>query len=256
MRKALAGLFTAFSLYSAIPTPKTDWNRENIRFALCYFPLIGVVIAVLHLWWYRLCAQFGFEPGLYAAVAVLLPLLVSGGIHMDGFVDTADALCSHALREKKLEILKDPHVGAFGVLWCGCGLLLSYGLWQQLYQHPLLLPLVLGGYVLSRCANAASIASFPTAKQSGLVYLFHRSADKRVVLSCNIVIAAVVLLCFLIVSPLWGGGAAALSVGYFFFHRRLCISQFGGNTGDLAGFLLQNLETLLLVVAAVGGALA
>lgn len=253
MKTVFAGLLTAFSLYSAIPVPKAEWNRDSMRYALCFFPLIGVVIGGLSMLWYSAAARLGIAPGLYAAAAALLPVLVSGGIHMDGFIDTADALASHGLREKKLEILKDPHVGAFGALFCAGQLLLSYGLWQQLYAKPRFLGLAAAGYVLSRCANALSIATFPTAKRSGLVHLFADSADKRAVILCNGAVAVAAAAALLWVSPVWGAVAAVLSAVYFVLHRRFCIWEFGGNTGDLAGFLLQNLELLILAVAVVGG---
>lgn len=254
MKSLIDSLFTAFSLYSAIPMPKTDWSKQGMQYALCFFPLVGVVIGVLLLAWYRLSAQVRFAPALFAAVATLVPLGVSGGIHIDGFIDTADALSSRATMEKKLEILKDPHVGAFGVLFCGCVLLLQFGLWQQVFATPRLVVLPALGAVLSRCFNGLSIALFPPSRQSGLVHLFHESAEKTVVITvCALAALGMAMLCA-ITSPLWGGGMVVLAVGYFFLHRRFCLRQFGGNTGDLAGFLLQNLELLFLVIAAIGGA--
>ena len=63
-------------------------------------------------------------------MAALLPLLVTGGIHLDGFLDVADARSSHQSRARKLEILKDSHVGAFAVIAMGCYLLLYTALWS------------------------------------------------------------------------------------------------------------------------------
>lgn len=255
MKTILSGLFTAFSLYSLIPVPKTEWNRTNMRYALCFFPLVGVVVGVASLLWYELCTRLGVVPGLFAAVAVLLPVALSGGIHMDGFIDTSDALSCHGLRQQKLEILKDPHVGAFGVVFCAGQLLLSFGLWQQLYAKPRLMALVAVGYVVSRCLNALSITLFPTAKNSGLVYLFSDSAAKAAVVAvCTAILVAMLALC-VAVSPLWGGVMAGAAAGYFLLHRRFCIWEFGGNTGDLAGFLLTNMELLFLAVAVAGGLL-
>ena len=70
---------------------------------------------------------------LFAAAAACLPLLITGGIHMDGFMDTVDALASHQSRERKLEILKDSACGAFAVLYCGVYLLLSFALYYEGY---------------------------------------------------------------------------------------------------------------------------
>lgn len=253
MKTVFAGLLTAFSLYSAIPMPRVDWSDGSRRYAMCFFPLIGVFNGAAGLLWFWVCREFGVAAGLYAAVATLVPLLITGGIHMDGFIDTADAISSHAVLERKLEILKDSHVGAFGVLYCAGQLLLSFGLWYQLFQRPKLLLLVMLGYILSRCYSALSVATFRPAKNSGLVYAFADSAAKReVVVVVSILLAATVLL-GMWVSPVWGIVLAVASAAYFLLHLRFCMWEFGGNTGDLAGFMLQNMELLALAVAVIGG---
>lgn len=253
MKNLINGMFTAFSLYSAIPVPRTEWNKKNIRFALCFMPLIGLLIGIFSLGWFALCTRFEVSAVLYAVVAVLMPILVSGGIHMDGFIDTSDAFGSHAVREKKLEILKDPHIGAFGVLFCAVQLLFSFGLWVQLFEKPRYIGIAAIAYVASRCLNAISIAWFPTAKNTGLAYLFNGSSDKKtVIISCLLVFACCIYV-FTRISMLWGMFALIVFTGYFFLHRRYCLWEYGGNTGDLAGFMLQNLELLALMVAVIGG---
>lgn len=255
MKSLFGGLCTAFSMYSILPVPTIPWTDTTMRYAMCCFPLIGVVTGGLSVLWYMACAALGLTPALYAAVAVLLPLLVSGGIHMDGFMDTADAVSSHAGREKKLEILKDSRVGAFGVLYCVGYLLLSFALWQQLYVNAQLLVFVAGGFVLSRSLSALSVASFPTAKNTGLVHLFADKAAKQVVIGSSIGFVLVLVALGALVSPLWSAVFAVAAVLYFLLHRSFCLRIFGGNTGDLAGFFVQVLELLLLAVAAVGGQL-
>jgi len=147
-------------------------------------------------------------------------------------------------------------VGAFGVLACVCLLLLQLGLWCQVYETSFLWPLPLAGFVLSRALNALSIAVFPCAKTSGLVHTFSSAAARRaVVLVCLLYALAAMALC-IAVSPLWGGFLLATGLLYFVWHRRFCMDKFGGNTGDLAGFLLQNVELMALTAAAIGGVTA
>ena len=114
--KILYSLITAFQTYSRIPMPPVAWKPENRRYALCFFPLVGVVIGAIFLLWKKIGACLTVSPFLDGAVAALIPLAVTGGIHMDGFCDTVDARASWADREKKLSILKDPHIGSFAVL--------------------------------------------------------------------------------------------------------------------------------------------
>ncbi len=128
MKSIVSGFLVAFSLYSAIPVPQVNWEKKTMRWALSFLPLVGLVIGGLEWLWYRFCVSFGASVVLYAIVATLLPLIVSGGIHLDGVCDTCDALCSFGDREKRLAILKDSHVGAFGPLWMVAFLLAESGL--------------------------------------------------------------------------------------------------------------------------------
>ena len=122
-------LLIALSTYSRVPVPRADWTQENRRYALCFFPLAGVVIAAAEFVWWRL--WWGRWSFLFAAGSTLIPLVITGGIHMDGLMDTADALASNGRREKKLEILKDSRCGAFAVMACAGYLLLSFALWAE-----------------------------------------------------------------------------------------------------------------------------
>lgn len=226
-----------------------------MRYALCFFPLIGLLIGALSMLLYAVCSRTGVSPLLYAAIAMLLPLLVSGGIHMDGFMDTADAISSHASQEKKLEILKDSNIGAFGVLYCVAQMLLSFALWSQLYLKPAYLILVGTGYVLSRCLSALSVATFPTARTSGLVYVFADHAAKVPVILSSLLVLGLSVWKGIAACGLWGLGMFGVVALYFLLHRRFCIRTFGGNTGDLAGFMLQNIEMLILLIAVIAGLL-
>ena len=256
LMKFLAGFFTCFSLYSAIPVPQFKWEKGSMQYALCFFPLIGVIIGSLQLLWYWLCVANTLSGVLFAAVAALLPLLVTGGIHMDGFIDTVDALSSHAVREKKLEILQDPHVGAFGIIGCAGYLLLQFGLWHQIYEIPTLVALPAISGILSRALNGLSIATFPTAKSSGLVHLFAENAEKKVVVAVCAAFTAAACALSMCVCVIWGGVMTVLAGALFLLHLRFCTWEFGGNTGDLAGFLLLNVELLCLFTAVLGGILS
>ena len=90
----IRSFFIAFSMYSKIPMPRTDWTKESMRYAMCFFPVIGAVIGgLLYLWIYLTGDSTG---SLFrAAVAVLIPIIITGGIHLDGLLDTADALSSY-----------------------------------------------------------------------------------------------------------------------------------------------------------------
>lgn len=96
---------------------------------MCFFPVVGVIIGALVFGAGQLILRYT-ECGklFFAAVMTMIPVAVTGGIHLDGFADTIDAVSSYKDREKKLEILKDPHTGAFAVIG-----LCAYFLLRQLF---------------------------------------------------------------------------------------------------------------------------
>ena len=109
----LNAMIIAIAMYSKIPMPRVDWNEKNMRYAMCFFPLVGVIIGVLEIVAGNLITVWkGEGTFFYAVVLTLIPVFITGGIHLDGFADTMDAKSSYGDREKKLEILKDPHTGA------------------------------------------------------------------------------------------------------------------------------------------------
>lgn len=106
----------ALAMYSKLPVPQVEWREENMAYAMCFFPVVGACIGLLMFAVLALANLLALSRALTAALLTVLPLAVTGGIHMDGFCDVADALSSHAPKEKKLEIMKDPRAGAFAVI--------------------------------------------------------------------------------------------------------------------------------------------
>ena len=251
--RVIRSLCIAFSTYSRIPMPQVEWSEDNRKYSMCFFPLIGAVIGLLTWGWLWLCGVLAVGPMLKGAVGSLLPILVTGGIHMDGFMDTSDALASWQSRERRLEILKDSHVGAFAVLGCAGYLLLHAAMLSEATAaYGALLCCV---YVLSRALSACAMAAFKSARPSGMLDAFAQAAHRRLVtISC----AVYAVLCAA-VWAIFGGWlaiacllAAALCVWYY---RRMAYKQFGGVTGDLAGWFLQVTELTLTAVIVLGGKL-
>jgi len=124
-------LIIAFAMYSKFPMPRVDWEKKALSWALCWFPLVGLAVGAVLWLWLALAGWLGFGAVFTAALALLLPIALSGGIHLDGFCDTCDALSSHQSRERKLEILKDSHTGAFAIICCGLYLLVFFAAWCE-----------------------------------------------------------------------------------------------------------------------------
>lgn len=250
MKKIFNSLVLAFAMYSKIPTPRADWEKENMRYVLCCFPLVGVVIGALVYGWGWLCAQLSIGHLLRTAVYVLIPVLVTGGIHLDGFLDTCDALHSYAPKERKLEILKDPHAGAFAII-CGISLfVMNLGLWSELSGHGV--RSLAFGFVISRCLSGWSVATFPCAKDTGLAATFQNAAHRHVVgLVCSIELLLIMVAVFF-VEPVGAVCLLAASLFAMMWYYVMARRQFGGITGDLAGWFLQMCECLMAVTVVIG----
>jgi len=233
-------IVVAFSMYSKIPMPQIKWTKENMRYTLCFFPLVGAAIGAV-MWLWCLAAQ-ALDVGsvLRAAVYVLIPVLISGGLHLDGLLDTADALSSWQTQERRLEILKDSHAGAFAVI-TGCAYFLAlFGIWTEADTESVA---VLGlGFILSRALNGYGICTFPCAKGSGLAAAFSEAADRRRCRICLIIEAAVCIVGMIFLDWRRGILAAAAAILVCVLCRRMALRKFGGITGDIQGFFLQMCE--------------
>lgn len=245
----IRSFFIAFSMYSKIPMPRTDWTKEAMRYAMCFFPVIGAVIGgLLSLW---ICLTGDSTGSLFrASVAVLIPLIVTGGIHLDGLLDTADALSSYKTMEEKLEILKDSHTGAFAII-VGCAwFILSLGVWSEV--RPEMMPVLAVSFVLSRALSGLAVVVFPKAKNTGLAATFSEMAVKRTVAltMCGFLLLFGALAIWL--DPVYGVPMDLAAGLVFFYYYWMSKKKFGGITGDLAGFFLTVSELVMaLTVVAV-----
>lgn len=245
--------FIALSMYSRIPVPRVDWKKENMRYAMCFFPMIGVAIgAVMYLagW---LLDKAVVSTLFRGVVFTLIPIIITGGIHMDGFMDTMDALGSWGDREKKLEILKDSHAGAFAILGMGCYLMWSVAVWSELPAEVLGVCRV--SFVLSRALSGFSVVTFPAARNSGLLKMFQDGAQKKVVriMMCLYVATAVIMMAVMDARAMTGAVAGAMIA--FLYYVVVSRKQFGGVTGDLAGFFLETAELAMftgILVTCIG----
>lgn len=241
----------AFSMYSKIPMPKVEWSDKNLKYFLCFFPFVGVFLGGVQILLGNILLKGGFGSLFFSAVMTLLPLLVTGGIHMDGFMDTVDALSSFGDKEKKLAILKDPHAGAFAILWFGIYLVWSLALWSQV--RGFMLPVIVCGYIVSRSLSGFSVVLFQAARDSGLAKNFQDKAQKKVVAIIMLVWLFGASTVMFIWEPLLGAVQLGMAGVLFLYHRYICKKHFGGITGDLAGYFLQLCELAMLTGTVLAG---
>ena len=250
--RIIKSCIVAFSMYSKIPMPQFEWKEEDMHYMLCFFPWVGAVIGVCVYLWSMLCAALGIGRICYVLVAVAIPILVTGGFHVDGFMDTMDALHSYQSRERKLEILKDSHIGAFAVIMlAACGLIYA-GAFSEIYDTKALL-IVCIGFALARCLSGIGVVTLPSARGDGMLFEAASHAQGRIVKSALYAQGVICMAGMLWIS--WKIGIAVVAaafVSYYYYEYR-SKKEFGGITGDTAGYFVVICETAMVVAAAIAG---
>ena len=250
----LRSLISAFLMYSRIPVPQVAWKEENRRYALGWFPLIGAVSGSLLLLWRAFCTHFGCGQMLFASVAVLLPVLITGGIHLDGFCDVTDARAAYADREKRLQIMSDPHIGAFAVIRVCLYLILQTALFTQIsdFRHT---AVIACGYVLSRALSGFSAVTFRCAKKDGTLQDFVKPSHRSLTIGMVSVFAAAASCLMLYAGRTVGCAALGCAALTFLYYKYISYRDFGGTTGDLCGWFLQLCEIAVPAAAVLTGIL-
>ena len=250
MKHLWNSLNIAFSMYSRLPAAQCDWSEENTKYVMCFFPLIGAVIGALCFGWDALAGYLGLQSPLRNVVLMLIPLAVSGGIHLDGLLDTADAMSSWRPREKRLEILKDSHAGAFAVITCAAYFFLMYGALDMITGK--LVRVYIFTFVVSRSLSAVSVVTFPKASAEGTVAGFSKNAQTRVIQATSLVYLAVCAVAMFALQPVFATAALVGALLTFLWYHHMAMKHFGGINGDLAGCFLSLCELVmpLAIVAA------
>ena len=225
---------------------QTAWTAEDFGRSTRFFPLVGLVLGSCYalaacVLTYIVGTAFGMRT-LNAVLLLILPILLTGGLHADGFMDTADGVFSGRERERKLEIMKDSRVGSFGVVSFVLLMFLQFAL--LLDMHPfLLLPALFVMPIIGRFAMVLAVARFPYARADGMGKTFADMADRKTVAIAAVTTAVLVLPCGLLASV-----ALVLGVLFAFLFCRTMTKTLGGVTGDVYGAVTVLTETLVLAV--------
>ncbi|MFD0677886.1 MULTISPECIES: adenosylcobinamide-GDP ribazoletransferase [unclassified Paenibacillus] len=267
--KGLAGCAAAFQFLTRLPIPvKLDYTDSLFRRSVIFYPLVGMVLGLLISFTGELlqgdlllAAGLGLGSSVNAALLLLVWVSLTGALHLDGLMDTADGILSHRPREQMLEIMKDSRVGAMGVIACVLLLLVKWTLLQQWLTLPhhtfmFILPLAL---LWSRWYMVVAIAKWPYARQGqtsrGIGSFFRGLSVKHLIFHTLLAL----LLSFALVWLSDGGilsldglliiGAAAIGTVLSGVLISIYLSRkLGGLTGDTYGAMNELLEAVLLLI--------
>lgn len=222
-----------------------------MKYVFCFFPWVGAVIGALLVGWNWICEKAGMGQLAWVLVGTAIPLLVTGGFHVDGFMDTMDAFHSYQERERKLEILKDSHIGAFSVICLLLYYLLYLAGYSEIGQDSIYL--LASIFFLSRILSGAAAVSMKGAKREGLLYLFSSRAQERTV-KASLLVQFVLVAGFMLYQSVIKGGILLVGALFvFLYYRHRCYKELGGVTGDTAGYFLTLCEGVLVVLLGIVG---
>ena len=216
-----------------------NWSAGDSGRAAVWYPLVGLIIGALT-WLAWTGARLLFSPLLAGVLALLVWVVLTGGLHLDGLADCCDGLLASVTRERRLEIMKDPHVGAFGVIGLILVLLLKAGALASMASDSGF-AILLAASLARWCILPAGL--IPPARPSGMGADFAAGLRRSFIVWGAVIPLALALLLGArgVLSALAGVGAAALILWF-------AKSRIGGVTGDVFGMLVEIVETVVLLV--------
>lgn len=233
-------LIAAFQFLTVLPLPVRTLPEHMAR-SMVWFPLVGAVIGLATGWGYRLLSNI--FPGTVAAVlTILLYILLTRGLHLDGFMDTVDGFFSHRHRQRILEIMKDPTVGSFAVLGSGIWFLVLLTSLEYLEpaDHVML-------HMTTRTAILWMPLFFSYPRESGTGKFFVENIKKGTVIVAMLFLAAIAA-GFFYKQPLVPLVVTVVSLAAALFTGLWSRRKIGGITGDVLGFTIETTHMLLVLV--------
>ena len=244
MKQYFNAFFMCQSMFCAIPCPMKIWDENARDKQLLFLPFIGAEIGLLWFAMAKLCLFLNIPIFLTAFILAVYPFVISGYIHLDGFMDVTDAVKSYRNLEKRREILKDSHVGAFAVIGC---IILFIGQFAVFASMKLTNAAALVFIpIVSRCCSSLILNTFKKISESQYVGVA-KSKGQIVVLTAQLLL--ILVLSFVVcgkkaiaVLAVIAGYAMALSKAY---------KSLEGVNGDVAGYALTISEFCGVLVLAL-----
>lgn len=234
--------FTALPINIPLPMDKKHLNNS-----IKSFPLVGLLQGILYsVVLYLLINWTPFSILAIAFVIWLLAILITGGLHLDGWMDASDAYFSYQSKDRRLEIMKDSRIGAFGVLsvivLLSARFLFIYEIITYMKGETYLLIAFLP--FLSKGIMGMVLVTVPTAKEDGLAHLFQEAGNRRslVVYPIYLIFVVSVMLYQWMEGFIPAMTLLIIAIGCYFLIRVKAVKWFGGITGDVLGASVEGTE--------------
>lgn len=243
---AVADLRSALALLTRFPLPQTNAAPRGAQAAWAW-PVAGVGIGAVAALIAAIGLAVGLSEGVAAALVLATQAMLTGAMHEDGLADSADGLWGGWDKSRRLEIMKDSHIGSYGVLAL---ILVTLARWSALTAL-----LAAGGAfgaiiavaALSRAPMAVLMAWLPNARDAGL----SQSVGRPDANTAALAVGSAVLICLLCAG--WSAFPMAIAAaGISFALGLVARTKIGGQTGDILGASQQLSEAAALCALAAG----
>ncbi|WP_172371302.1 adenosylcobinamide-GDP ribazoletransferase [Sporosarcina jiandibaonis] len=244
------GILLALQFFTVLPIRKElPLGRREVTAMYIALPFVGATIG-LSMYGISELLLSGFSTGtFFAAVSIVLTgILLTGGLHLDGWTDTADAFFSYQDQGKRLEIMEDPRIGAFGTMALVFLILIKIASFHELLERDVAHFILFAAIpFLARVGMNIYLSMTSSAKSSGLAYFFREKIHTRIVVVVSLlsgltILIGVWLLVESVIIPILL--FVLLAMGILFF-RHWSLKHFGGVTGDLSGAFIEGMEVIL-----------
>ena len=242
MKRLWNAFCMCYSMFTALPCPWRPWDEDARDLMLVCLPIVGALLGLLWAALSTLASMWLVAP-LFAAVTAALPWLLTGFIHLDGYMDTCDAILSWRPLEQRLRILKDVHTGAFAVVGLGLLILFSYASTSALNADRLRTLLLIP--VISRCGSAFCVLTLKPIGHSEYAKTEGKGGQRVAVIAMWAIAMAA--------GWIWLGSAViALAVETLAYALAMLwgYRTLKGVSGDVAGFALTLSECAALMALA------
>lgn len=250
MKNLFKGFIMDITMFTIIPMPYKVWEDSAVCHMMKLYPLIGLIAGLINYLVYLIASYFNLPLIIITALTMIAPFIITGMLHLDGFMDVSDALLSRRDRKEKIRILKDPNTGAFSVISLGILFILNFSSVYAIIEGNKNIIGIIIIPIISRALMGYMLLKKDTMKESSLGSYFKTGTGKvDIVVILSFLIMALVGLVYLL-------GIKGLILGGFIILSALIsvnksIKEFGGMSGDIAGYGLVIAEAVGLFILSI-----
>lgn len=246
----MTGIWLALQFFTSIPIKKElPLGRKEVTAMYIALPFVGAVIGiVMYAVSVLMFDLLSMGPLLTAVFIVLTGIVLTGGLHLDGWADTGDAFFSYKDREKRLAILEDPRLGAFGAMGLVMLIVVKVALFNELLlRGEMSMVLFMTVPFLARAGMTIYFTTTPLAKNKGIAHFFKEKMLGKTIIGGSLANVTIALLLLGIESgtlfvPVTLAVLLTLAI---ILYRKWSLHHFGGVSGDLCGTFIEGGEALL-----------